>query len=472
METQYKVISADSHIDNIRPDRWVPHVEAKWRDRAPKLVTFGDGREGFVLENRRLRSHSSSRPQQLGLLAVMAGAMALLVAACGADPTATPTSAPTAAPLPEQAAPTSTPDAAALFRAEWDALIAAAQEEGELSATLGSASSRNFRPIINAWGEKFGIKPIISSGSGSEHVNRVLAEQQVGRYLVDTMQGGVATVISRMIPAGALSPVADLFIHPEVIDQSLWFNGTHWYSDPDQKFIFAFAAVLSPMNMGMRYNTDLVSQEDLDAMDSVFDYLDPKWKGKIVSTDPNVGGGSTLTYLAYVHPDIGTEWIDAFLSPELGVTFSADRKFVTDGLAKGKFHLAIAAGGSSRDIDSLATLGAPVGRLVKDFKEGGTMAASSGMNNIFTPINGPNPNAAKLWVNWWLSQEGQTTMHTMSEMESAPTLRLDVTDWGTTNPNDRREEGKSYFFFSTDPQYNVKRQEALEYVQAQYASTR
>ena len=99
-------------------------------------------------------------------------------------------------------------------------------------------------------------------------MNRVLAEQQAGRYLVDSMQGGVSTVIARMIPAGALSPVADLFIHPEVIDKSLWFNGTHWYSDPDQKFIFAFSAVLNPMNMGMRYNTDLVSQEDLDAVNA------------------------------------------------------------------------------------------------------------------------------------------------------------------------------------------------------------
>ncbi len=402
---------------------------------------------------------------------LIAGAMALVLAACGADPTATPTSAPTATP-PPQAGPTPTPDEAARFQAEWAELIEAARAEGELSITLGSVSSRNFRSIIDAWGERFGITPLISSGSGSAHVNRVLAERSAGRYLVDVMQGGATTVSARMIPANALDPIADLFIHPDVTDTSLWFDGRHWYADPDQKFIFTFAATVGPTVLGMRYNTDLVTQEDIDAMDSVFDYLDPKWKGKIVSIAPTVGGSGGTFYTAYVHPDIGPEWIDGFLSPDLEVTFSADRKFVTDGIALGKFHLAIAVGGSSRDIDSLATLGAPLKRLVKEFKEGGSMNASSGMNFMTTLTKPPNPNAAKLWVNWWLSKEGQTAMHTMSEVESEPTLRTDVTEWGTTVPSARREEGKSYFFFSTDPVYTVKRQEALEYAAAAFEATR
>ncbi len=62
MAHEYNVISADSHIDVIRADRWVRHVEAKWRDRAPKLVTFADGREGIVVENRRIRGPNHGIP--------------------------------------------------------------------------------------------------------------------------------------------------------------------------------------------------------------------------------------------------------------------------------------------------------------------------------------------------------------------------------------------------------------------------
>ena len=116
--------------------------------------------------------------------------MALLLAACGADPTATPTSAPTATPRPEQPAATPTPDAAALFEAEWEALIKAAQEEGQLSLVFGGNAGRNYRPVANFFGEKFGIQMIIATGSGSAGVNRVLAEQTTGRYLVDACMGG------------------------------------------------------------------------------------------------------------------------------------------------------------------------------------------------------------------------------------------------------------------------------------------
>ncbi len=406
--------------------------------------------------------------KQPGPLVVIAAAMAILLAACGADPTATPTSAPTATPPPQPAA-TPTPDDAARFQAEWDALIAAAHDEGQLSLVFG-AGGRNVRPIANFFGEKFGIEMIIATGSGSAGVNRVLAEQATGRYLVDTMYGGPTSVATRLIPGDAVVPVADLFMRPDVIDKSLWYAGKHYYSDPQQKFHFAFAASAGPQNLGMYYNTDLVSQEDVDAMSSVFDYLDPKWQGKIVSHLP-IGGGSSGTYFrAYVQPDIGKEWMSAFFAPELEVTFSPDKRFIVDGLANGKFHMVVAAGNLG-DLDALATLGAPVKKLIREFKEGGVLVSNSDQHNMAVPKNQPHPNAAKLWVNWWLSKEGQTAMHTMSEVESKPTLRADVTDLGKTLEEDRRVAGKSYYAFGTDPEYVVRRQEANDWVTAAYEAT-
>jgi len=224
------------------------------------------------------------------------------------------------------------------------------------------------------------------------------------------------------------------------------------------------------MTLGVRYNTDLVSQEDVDGLNSVWDYLEPKWKDKIVSLNPTAGGSGGTYYTVYVHPDIGREWIAAFFSPELGVTFSDSRSFIIDGVAKGKFHMGL--GGALTDLDALAGLGAPVKRLLKDFKEGGELAASSSLDLITVPINRPNPNASKLWVNWWLSQEGQTLMQTLAEIEPEPTLRLDVTDWGKTAENLRRVEGKTYFFFDADPELVSQRLEAAEYTAQLFNSTR
>ena len=399
--------------------------------------------------------------KRFGLLSVTAAVMALVLVACGADPT--PTSVPTAT-SPAQAEPTPTLNAAQLFEAEWAELIAAAQAEGEVSMTFGGSAGRNFRPVAEFWGEKFGITPIVATGSGGTHVERILAEQTAGQFLVDVHFGGNTATITRLAPNGALNPVADLFIHPEVLDQSLWTRGKHSYSDPPQKFVFAFAANASPNPMAAWYNTDRMTQEDIDGINSVFDYLDPKWKGKIIAHVPIAGSGGTGTYYtAYAHPDIGKEWVDRFISRDLDVTFSNDQRFIVDGLTMGGFTLGIAIGGGGRDLDSLQTLGAPVKELLKDFKEGGTMSSSSSVDILSTPTNPPHPNAAKLWVNWWLSQEGQTLMHTLSEVLPDPTLRLDVTDWGKVPENVRRIPGKDYYSFATDPELIVLRVEALEY---------
>ena len=404
--------------------------------------------------------------KRIGSRVLAVGAMALVLGACGADPTATPTSAPTATPLPQA---TPTPDAAARFEAEWAALIAAAQEEGEVTLVFGGSAGRSYRPIAEFFGEKFGLTPVISTGSGSAQVNRVLAERTAGRYLVDAIYAGATSATTRLIPADAVVPMEDLFVHPEVTDLSLWYQGKHWYGDPQQRYMFAFAAQAGNLNMSARYNTELVTPEDVENLNSVWDYLDPKWAGKMVSMVPTGSGSGGAYYEAYVHPDIGREWIDAFLSPELGVTWSADLRFITDGVVNGKFHMAINIGGAGSDLDSLATLGAPVAAVDKEFKEAGGLSGSGSQYNFLVPTNQPHPNAAKLWANWWVSKEGQTLMHTISEGEVAQTLRVDVTDTGRVPEAALRVEGRDYPFFGTDPELLAKKQEAFDYVASVWA---
>lgn len=408
-------------------------------------------------------------------LTALIAVLVFVLAACGGDPTPTPV--PTSTPTPPQQAeataePTATPDAAALFQVEWDALIAAAQDEGEVVLVFGGSAGRNYRPVAEFFQNKFGVKAIVSTGSGSAQGERILAEQQAGQYEVDIMMIGATTGSTRLIPGGAVEPVAQLFVHPEVVDQSLWFQGRHWYADTGQSLMFTLSAGAEPQNMGMRYSTELMTQEDIDGFNSVFDYLDPKWAGKIVALVPLAGGAAGTLFEAYLHPEIGTDWIDRFMALEHGVTFVEDFRFIVDGIAKGQFHFGIAIGSAGRDLDALQEFGAPVKRLVKEFKEGGVLGGTGSSNTMMIPPNRPHPNAAKLWVNWFLSKEGATAMHELSESAVSPTLRLDVTSWGKTDEFARRIEGKDYFFFGSDPQYTVRREEGFAYLEATYEATR
>ena len=426
------------------------------------------------------RTHRHAR--SAGMLVLIASAMALVLAACGQEePTATPAPTATATPVPGAPEPeaTPTPDAAAVFQEEWDALIAAAQAEPELVLVLGGSAGRNYRPVADFFGEKFGIDMVISTGSGTAQANRVLAERQAGSYLVDILFLGPTSANERLIPAQALDPLEEHFIHPEVLDTSLWYKGQYWWADVDQKYVFSLSAQAGPIQ-SMRYNTDLMTQADLDGINSVWDYVDPaRFANKIVAITPLTGGAGGTYYEAYVHPDIGREWVDAFVAPELGVTFLQDFRQIVDGVAKGAYHFGTAIGSAGRDLDALADLGVPVEKFPctvanvcgTEFKEGGVIAASGSSSNFMIPTNRPNPNAAKLWVNWFLSKEGQTMMHTLAEQDPNPTLRTDVTDFGKTLPYERRVEGADYFFFSSDPVYTVLREEALQYAKDAFNAT-
>ena len=412
-----------------------------------------------------------------GMLVLIAIVMALVLAACGADPTPTPRPTATPTPLP-QAEPTATPDEAAAFQAEWDALIKAAQDEGQVVLVLGGSAGRNYRAVLEFFGEKFGIETVISTGSGSAQANRILAEREAGQYQVDVLWVGGTSANTRMVPANALDPIADLFVHPEVTDLSLWFQGKHWYADEPQQYVFTLSADTGPIQT-MRYNSDLMTQEDLDGINSVYDFLDPKWKGKIVALSPLTGGAGGTYFEAYVHPEIGKGWVDQFVAPELGVTFVEDFRFIVDGIAKGQFHFGIAIGSAGRDLDALAELGAPVQRFpctvanvcAKELKEAGVMAGTGSQNNMMVPTNRPHPNAAKLFVNWFLTKEGQTTMHTLAVNDPDQTLRTDVTEMGNTLPFERRDPDREYFFFSADPVYVAQRIEALDYAKDAYNAT-
>src|SRR4051794_34891252 len=60
MARDYQLISGDSHLE-LNPDRWTPHVDAAYRDRAPKRITLPNGGDGVLVENRVLHRIQASR---------------------------------------------------------------------------------------------------------------------------------------------------------------------------------------------------------------------------------------------------------------------------------------------------------------------------------------------------------------------------------------------------------------------------
>ena len=70
------------------------------------------------------------------------------------------------------------------FEQEWSKLSAAAKQEGTLSIASGGAPSRQYRPVVDVFSKKFGVKVEVSTGNATDTVNRVLAERKAGRYIM------------------------------------------------------------------------------------------------------------------------------------------------------------------------------------------------------------------------------------------------------------------------------------------------
>jgi hypothetical protein len=99
---------------------------------------------------------------------------------------------------------------------------------------------------------------------------------------------------------------------------------------------------------------------------------------------------------------------------ETEITLFRDRRQGTNRLATGKFPLCHLC----REIDKAAQQGLPVDDLPPEkLKEGG--AIGGGGSSVIALINrAPHPNAARLFINWYLSRQGQSVwQHVMNVKE-------------------------------------------------------
>ena len=283
------------------------------------------------------------------------------------------------------------------WKADWEQTLAAAKKEGEISFY----GSQGYEKVFEVFQKRYPEIKVnaVTNMRGSEHGARVMTERRAGKYLVDLFINGVVTPIQVYLKANILEPIRPALILPEVVDESKWWEGKHHYADPDGKYIFIFQGNVHGGENA--YNTKFVNPKEIK---SYWDFVDPRWRGKIVAYD--VSRVSTVAHalrFLFNHPDLGPEFVRRFFG-EMDITYSRDERQMIDWLGTGKFHLAFFV----TDIEEAAKQGLPVKFFDPgQFKEGAFVGPSQGGVNLFK--NAPHPAAAKVAINWLLSREGQDT---------------------------------------------------------------
>lgn len=338
---------------------------------------------------------------------VAALALVGLLASCGAsDPTPTSSAAPptsTPTPLPPGATPVPTPTTDA-FAAEWDALISAAQAEGEVFLALGGSATRYGRAAFAEFTRQFGVRIVASSGGGTDNANRILAERTRGVFTVDiiTFSGGS---LDRLRAAGYLNPVSNWLIHPTVIDRSEgWYLTEVIWGERDKKYVMADSLTVGPIG-AIWYNTNKVTQEDLDAINDYTDLLLPRFKGRLAVRAMNLEGGKGVINKLWLTPGLGPQYLeDLHRVAEINLVIPSGDDELSNGVATGKWDFGLF--GASSAFRALQVLQLPVRELTRTKQIGGLSTEIGGGVGMLN--DAPHPNAAKLFANWWYTKEGQT----------------------------------------------------------------
>ncbi len=364
-------------------------------------------------------------------IAVGIAAIIALAACGGTTPAASPSSAaakpasaPASAAAPAASAkPASVAASAAAKPApsgaagDWNQVVAAAKQEGEV-VVMGQGGNNVVEALTGGFKKAYpDIKIDFTGATGGEVANKLLTERKANRFSVDVTVHGTTTYVAQLVPAGAVDPLQPYLVGPNNRDPSKWRDG-YTFADDAGKYDFM---MLVGVKVPLIYNPTMMKASDLK---SYKDLLDPKWKGKIAMYDPRVAGsGLASATFWYTTPGLGKDYLKELFGKQ-NVIFTTDDRQLTDWVARGQYPIGLAA----QDFSAieLKERGVPIEFLHADaLKEGTYVTAAWGSLGAINKA--PHPNAAKVYMDWLLSKEGQEGI---SKASGYPSRRLDASTAG------------------------------------------
>ena len=254
-------------------------------------------------------------------------------------------------------------------------VIEAAKKEGAVSL-YSSASTGPSNAVAEAFKAKYGIPVSVYRAGSADVATRVQTEEKANRTQADAL----------IIEEPALSlllPFLAKYDSPEraAIDAA--------YKAPNYTLVRMYMSQIG-------WNTTKV--KGADTPKDWKDLLDPKWKGRFGSLDPHVTA-TTLAWQVMVTKLYGPQYLQAFGAnkPKLYASTNA----MSQAIVSGEIDLGVT---NSFGVIQMAETGAPMaGVLPKNVVLYG--------GNVSVFAKAPHPNAARLFVDFCCSAEGQTLIN-------------------------------------------------------------
>lgn len=278
---------------------------------------------------------------------------------------------------------------------EWEKVLAMAKKEGRVDI-MGPLGTDTRDALTRPFMKKYGITVDYFGGRGGQQSTRAGLERRAGKYLWDVFIGGTTTGLTAMIPMKAFDPLEPALILPDVKDPKYWRDGHLEFVDPRREML----VMLPTQRAILSVNPKLVKPGEFK---SYRDLLKPKWKGKIVFADPRRPGSAQATFMFFtLHPDLGEDFIRALANHDPVII--GDPALAMDFVTRGKYPILLAP--RSTLLSDALRRGLPI-KIVKptDLKEGSDISPGAGALALFN--RAPHPSAARVYINWLLTKEGQ-----------------------------------------------------------------
>jgi ABC-type Fe3+ transport system substrate-binding protein len=275
-------------------------------------------------------------------------------------------------------------------------LEAGAKTEGKLTLYTALTVNQAVRPLVEAFQKKYPfLKVDYWRGETREILAKVTAERQANKVTADIIEMGSGA--SAAIKAGAVEP----FNSPSLADLPAD------YYDPQHLWVSTRL-----ITFGNAYNTRMVKPGELKTYE---DLLNPKWKGQMIwRADTDIGAPMFIAnVIATMGRQKGEEYL-AKLAKQQIVESTASARAMVDSVGQGEYAIAIQAPayhpviskgkGAPLDVEMMEPV--PVNIATIQFVKGA-----------------PRPHAAMLFIDFILSQEGQTILQQADYIPSNPKVR-------------------------------------------------
>ena len=283
-----------------------------------------------------------------------------------------------------------------------DALVKAAQREGSLTY-YHVTSIETTGAWTSAFSRRFGVKTKNVRGPGYPTWDKWLNESRVGLHIADAIQVTDPSLIGPADKEGFVAhytPLAGAKIQPDMKEDDVWY-------------------AIHASVMGIGWNTQQASAEDVHSiLVQGWDALgDVRWKRRYATTTPASGGSDYVfwyMFMVEMNTRFGDSWLTRLAANKPDVFVSKPPMF--DRLAAGEY--AIIDQASQDGLAALYLKGAPVRWTFPD-------PAPCNLTAQCVSANAPHPNAARLFQEWALSEEG---MLEWFKTTSVVPSRADVVD--------------------------------------------